>query len=149
MNEVGLLIAGQKMVLVQQDLSVREAVRRMADRHIGAVPVTDGERVAGIFTERDVMARVVAPGRDPERTTVGEVMTRELVVAGPADTCEECLQLMRQANVRHLLVLDEGRLAGIVSLRDLLSLDADEKQLAIRLLNAYVHDIPVTLRPES
>ena len=149
MNDVRLLIEGQRVVLVPQDLSVREAVRRMADRQIGAVPVTDGERVAGIFTERDLMARVVAPGRDPDRTAVGDVMTRELVVAGPADTCEDCLRLMRQANVRHLLVLDGGRLAGIVSQRDLLSRDVSEKQLAIRLLNAYVHDIPVTLPPES
>ena len=149
MNEVRSLIAGQKIVLVPQDSSVRDAVRRMTDRHIGAVPVTDGERVTGIFTERDVMARVVAAGRDPEQTTVAEVMTRDLIVAAPADTCEDCLRLMKQANVRHLLVLSEGRLAGIVSLRDLLNLDADEKQLAIRLLSAYAHDIPVTLSPES
>jgi len=149
MNEVRSLIAGQRIVLVSQDLSVREAVRRMADRHIGAVPVIDGERVTGIFTERDVMARVVAAGRDPDRTAVAEVMTRDLVAAHPSDTCQHCLRLMTQAKVRHLLVLDEGRLVGIVSLRDLLSLDADEKRLAIRLLNAYVHDIPVTLSPES
>jgi CBS domain-containing protein len=149
MNQVGSLIAGQKIVLVAQELSVREAVRRMADRRIGAVPVADGERVAGIFTERDVMARVVAPGLDPDRTTVADVMTRELVVADPSDTCEDCLRLMKQASVRHLLVLSEGRLAGIVSLRDLLRFDADEKQLVIRLLNAYVHDIPVTLSPQS
>jgi len=149
MNQVGSLIAGQKIELVPQELSVRDAVRRMADRHIGAVPVTDGERVAGIFTERDVMARVVAAGRDPEKTKVADVMTRDLVVADPADSCEDCLRLMQQANVRHLLVLSEGRLAGIVSLRDLLSLDADEKQLALRLLSAYAHDIPVTLSPES
>ena len=94
MEQVGTLIAGQKIVLVPQELSVRDAVRRMADRHIGAVPVTDGERVAGIFTERDVMARVVAAGRDPETTTVADVMTRDLVVAGPSDTCEDCLRLM-------------------------------------------------------
>ena len=149
MNEVRSLIAGQRIVLVSQSLSVREAVRRMADRHIGAVPVIDGERVTGIFTERDVMARVVAAGRDPDRTTVAEVMTRDLVAAHPSDTCQDCLRLMTRAKVRHLLLLDEGRLVGIVSLRDLLSLDADEKRLAIRLLNAYVHDIPVTLSPES
>jgi len=149
MNEVRSLIAGQRIVLVSQDLSVREAVRRMADRHIGAVPVIDGERVTGIFTERDVMARVVAAGRDPDRTAVAEVMTRDLVAAHPSDTCQDCLRLMTRAKVRHLLLLDEGRLVGIVSLRDLLSLDADEKRLAIRLLNAYVHDIPVTLSPES
>src|SRR3990170_1608177 len=102
MNEVRSLIAGQRIVLVSQSLSVREAVRRMADRHIGAVPVIDGERVTGIFTERDVMARVVAAGRDPDRTTVAEVMTRDLVAAHPSDTCQDCLRLMTRAKVRHL-----------------------------------------------
>ena len=149
MKQVGSVIAGQKTVLVPHDVSVREAVRRMTDRHIGAVPVTEGERVAGIFTERDVMARVVAAGLDPDRTKVADVMTRELVVASPTDTCEDCVRLMQQANVRHLLVLRDGHLDGVVSLRDLLRLDADEKHLVIKLLNAYVHDIPVTLLPES
>jgi len=149
MKQVGSVIAGQETVLVARDATVLETVRLMTDRRIGAVPVTDGDRVVGIFTERDVMARVVAAGRDPGRTPVADVMTTDLVVASPSDTYDDCLGLMQRAKVRHLLVLRDGRLAGIVSLRDLLRVDADEKQQAITLLNAYVHDIPVNLSRRS
>lgn len=117
----------------------------MTEHQIGAVPVLDDERLVGIFTERDVMGRVVAAGLDPERTTVGEVMSTDLVVAGASEGYEACLTRMQQARVRHLLVLDDGRLAGIVSLRDLLAADVNEKDDAITMLNAYVHYIPADI----
>ena len=107
------------------------------------MPVVDGERVAGIFTERDVMARVVAAGVNPAETPVSAVMSTSLVVADVRDTHDVCLRRMQQARVRHLLVLDNGRLAGVLSLRDLLALELDEKDEAVTLLNAYVH----TFRP--
>jgi CBS domain-containing protein len=147
MKRVGALVEGQQLVVVAHDQTVAEAARRMAERHVGAVPVVDGTRVVGVFSERDLLARVVAAGRDPARTRVREVMTTDLVVAAPADTYEECLRRMQRAGIRHLLVLAEGRLIGIVSLRDLMSVDLDEKAEAITLLNAYVHDIPVVLGP--
>ena len=121
------------------------AARLMSECQIGAVPVLDGDRVAGIFSERDVMARVVAAGRDPERTAVRDVMTTELIAADSEDSFENCLRTMQNARVRHLLVLREGRLAGIVSLRDLLAVEIDEKDEEIQWLNAYVHHIPVDL----
>jgi CBS domain-containing protein len=123
-------------------MHVRDAARLMAERKIGAVPVLDGERLAGIFSERDVLTRVVAAGCDPDATPVGDVMSSELVVADPAESYETCLSRMQQAHVRHVIVLDQGRLAGIVSLRDLLAVDINEKDEAIGLLNAYVHYIP-------
>jgi len=147
MTQVRSMLAGRQMVLVAGDATVLEAARRMAQHNIGAMPVIDGQRVVGIFSERDLMVRVVAVGRDPGRTRVAEVMTRDLVVASPLDSCEACLQLMKSAGVRHLLLLHEGRLEGIVSLRDLLLVDADEKALTLTLLNAYVHDIPVSFSP--
>jgi len=147
MTQVGSMLAGRRTVLVAGDATVLDAARRMAQHNIGAMPVVDGQRVVGIFSERDLMVRVVAVGRDPGRTTVAEVMTRDLVVASPLDTCEACLQLMKSAGVRHLLLLHEGRLEGVVSLRDLLLVDADEKALTLTLLNAYVHDIPVSFSP--
>ena len=147
MTAVGSVIAGQQTVLVPRDATVLEAVRRMTERRIGAVPVVDSGRVVGIFSERDVMSRVVAAGRDPSATPVGDVMTTDLVVASPADDYESCLGLMQRAGVRHLLILKDGRLEGIVSLRDLLRVELDEKDEAISLLNAYVHDIPVKLSP--
>jgi CBS domain-containing protein len=119
-------------------LLVRAAARLMADRKIGAVPVLDGERLVGIFSERDVLTRVVAAGCDPDATPVGDVMSSELVVVDPAESYEACLSRMREAHVRHVIVLDQGRLAGIVSLRDLLAVDIHEKDEAIGLLNAYV-----------
>lgn len=149
MKQMGAVIAGQRTVLVSHDTLVIDAVQQMTDHRIGAVPVSDGDRVVGVFSERDVMGRVVASGRNPATTRVAEVMTTDLVVASPTDTYEEGLRLMQRTSVRHLLVLQDGRLAGIVSVRDLLRVDADEKQEAIALLNAYVHDIPLALTPGS
>lgn len=146
MRQVGSLIDAQQTVLVLHTATVADAARRMAERNIGAVPVVDGDRVIGIFTERDVMTRVVAAERDPARTLVRDVMSTTLVVAAPNDSYEECLRRMQRASIRHLLVLREGRLVGVVSLRDLLRVDVDEKEEAISLLNAYVHDIPVVMR---
>ena len=114
---------------------------------VGSVPVVDGDRVAGIFTERDVLARVVAAGVDPGKTPVSSVMSTSLVVADVAEAHDVCMRRMQQARVRHLLVLRDGRLAGILSMRDLLALELDERDEAITLLNAYVHYIPADLQP--
>lgn len=145
MKPISAVIQGQDTAVVQRQTSVVEAVRIMTARNIGAVPVVEGERLVGIFTERDVMARVVAVGLDPKSTPVGDVMSPDLVAADVRDSCDTCLRRMQQARVRHLIVLNGGRLAGILSLRDLLAVDADEKDEAINLLNAYVHYIPADL----
>jgi CBS domain-containing protein len=94
--------------------------------------------LAGIITERDILARIVAAELDPVATPVAQVMSTELLVAEIGEPWEVCLQRMQQARVRHLIVLDQGRLAGILSLRDLIAVDLDEKAEAISLLNAYV-----------
>ncbi len=114
----------------------------MARHEIGAVPVIDGERLAGIFTERDLLARVVAVGLDPSSTPIGAVMSMHLIVADGAEAYDVCLQRMQQAHVRHLIVLENGSLAGILSLRDLIAVDRDEKDEAITLLHAYVNHVP-------
>jgi CBS domain-containing protein len=130
-------------------MTVRDAAAIMARHHIGAVPVVDGERLVGIFTERDVLARVVAAGLDPAATPIAEVMSTQLVVAEIGETYQTCLQRMQQARVRHLIVLDRGRLGGILSIRDLLAVDLDEKDEAIALLNAYVHYVPADSRVKA
>lgn len=136
------LVQNRETVVVNVATTVVEAARLMSDKHIGAVPVLDGGRLAGIFTERDVLARVVGAGVDPATTTVSSVMTTDLVTADVSETHDVCMRRMQQAHVRHLIVLDSGRLAGILSLRDLLGLEIDERDEAINLLNAYVHYIP-------
>jgi CBS domain-containing protein len=142
MRSIKAIVGERQTVTVDALTTVGEAARLMALHQIGAVPVLEGERLAGIFTERDVLTRIVAASRDSERTLVREVMSAELVVADVGESYDVCLTRMQQAHVRHLILLDGGSLAGILSLRDLLRVDLDEKDEAITMLNAYVHYIP-------
>jgi CBS domain-containing protein len=149
MKSIKTIMSCRETFSVELKSSVAEAARLMAERGIGAVPVIDDGRLAGIFSERDVLNRVVAAGRDPAVTPVAEVMSAELVVADVTENYDICLSRMQQAHVRHLIVLDKGTLAGIVSFRDLLAADLDEKAEAITLLNAYVHYIPADLQQQK
>lgn len=146
MKSITAILGGRETITVERSASITEAARLMAARQIGALPVLDGERLVGIFTERDVLTRIVAAGCNPATTAVGDVMSTDLVVADASESCEACLARMQQAHVRHLLALQEGRLAGIVSLRDVLAADLDEKAEELTMLNAYVHYIPAHLQ---
>jgi len=138
MKSVRTIIGDREIVTVACSTCTREAARLMAARQIGALPILDGDRLAGIITERDILVRVVAADLAPASTPVAEIMSTELLVADIGEPCEACLHRMQEAHVRHLIVLDQGRLAGILSLRDLMAVDLDEKTETINLLNAYV-----------
>ena len=142
MKTIGSLVADREIYHLSADISVREASRYMTERRVGAASVLDGARLVGILSERDIMGRVVAKGLDPDRTRVGDVMTRDLVVAGVGDTHEDGLRKMKQAGCRHLPVVEGDRLVGMVAQRDLLQIDLSEKDEEIRWLNAYIHFIP-------
>jgi CBS domain-containing protein len=137
-KSVRAIIGDRETVTIGCSTCARDAARLMASRHIGALPILDGDRLAGIITERDILARIVAADLDPGSTPVAHVMSTELLVADIGEPCEVCIHRMQQAHVRHLIVLDQGRLAGILSLRDLMAVDLDEKAETISLLNAYV-----------
>jgi CBS domain-containing protein len=141
MKAVGTLVGSSQAVTIRRSESALEAARLMAARGMGALPVIDQFRLAGIVTERDILTRVVAAGLDPATTPVADIMSTDLVVADVAECCAVCLQRMKQAHIRHLILLDRGqggRFAGIVSFRDLLAEDLAEKADEVRLLNAYV-----------
>lgn len=143
MKTIGALVAGrQEMFRLDSGQSVREAARYMTERRVGAVCVLDGSRLVGVLSERDIMGRAVAPGLDLDRATVGEIMTRELVVGHAGDSHEDGLRRMKQAGCRHLPVVDGDKLLGMVAQRDLLQVDLSEKDEEIRWLNAYIHFIP-------
>lgn len=143
MKTIGALVAGrQEMFRLDPGQSVREAARYMTERRVGAVCVLDGSRLVGVLSERDIMGRAVAPGLDLDRATVGEIMTRELVVGHAGDSHEDGLRRMKQAGCRHLPVVDGDKLLGMVAQRDLLQVDLSEKDEEIRWLNAYIHFIP-------
>jgi len=142
MKTIGSLVSGRETYHVDAGLSVREVSRYMTERRVGAVAALDGDRLAGIISERDIMGRVVAAGRDLDQTRVRDVMTRDLVVAHVDDSHEDGLRKMKQAGCRHLPVVEGDRLIGMVSQRDLLQIDLSEKDEEIRWLNAYIHFIP-------
>jgi CBS domain-containing protein len=142
MKTIGALVAGREVYFLKSDLTVKEAAQYMTQRRVGAASVLDGSRLVGVLSERDIMARVVAKGLDPEHTRIADVMTRDLVVAGADDSYHDGLRKMKHAGCRHLPVVAEGRLVGMVSQRDLLDIDLQEKDEEIRWLNAYIHYVP-------
>jgi CBS domain-containing protein len=136
------LIKDQETYEAELGHTVFETVRAMVDRNIGAVPVIHGGKLVGIFSERDLMRRVVAEGRDPTATCMAEVMTEDPLAVGMGEDLETCMVLMRRHGFRHLPVCHEGQLIGIVSLRDILLHDLNEKDDEVRMMRAYIHSIP-------
>ncbi len=130
------------LFMVQRDAAVTEAVRVMAAHNVGIVTVLDGDRLAGVFSERDVVQRVVDRGLDPARTPVGEVMTTGLVVADPDDDYQSAILMMDQANIRHLLVVKDGRMLSMLSIRDLIRVDMLDKGEELRYLREYLYQVP-------
>jgi len=125
----------------QADLgdSVLQTVCAMVERNIGAVPVVHNRKLVGIFSERD---RVVAEGRDCRTTCMAEVMTDDPMTVSLTEDLGSCMALMRRHGFRHLPVCHEGQLVGIVSLRDILLHDLNEKDDEVRMMRAYIHSMP-------
>ena len=116
---------GRDLLELPAGASVRDAAQAMRDWDVGAVLVTENGRLAGIFTERDLVNRVIACDRDPESTPLSEVMTRDPDTISPGATALEALRLMEDGGYRHVPVVAEGRLVGIVSGRDFLGSEKD------------------------
>ena len=127
---------------VQRATTVSDAVRAMAAHNVGIVSVLEGDKLVGVFSERDVVRRVVDRGLDPARTPVGDVMTTELVVADADEDYQAAMRKMDQANIRHLLVVSEGRILSMISIRDLMRVHMDAQGEEIRYLREYLYQVP-------
>lgn len=142
MHAIRHVIRPHRLVTAPPTASVLEVARIMTNARVGAIPIVEGERVVGIFSERDLMTRIVVDGRDPQRVLVSEAMTHDVLTATPDDTRSECLERMRKARCRHLPVLERGRLIAVLSMRDLLRDEIEEQDEEIRGLRAYLHQTP-------
>jgi len=144
MKQIADLIEGRPLYHVESTQKVREAARAMTERNIGAIAVLDSGRLVGVFSERDIMTRVVVPGLDADSTPVSQVMTRDIVVADPGEDVNAALKKMHSLGCRHLPVVEEGKnLVGMISLRDLLQVEGDvirEKASFLRELVTYSPD---------
>ena len=118
--------------------TVYEAIRKMAEHEIGALLVMEGEQVVGIVTERDYARKVALAGRSSKETAVSAVMTSQVLCVGPSQTTEECMAIMTENRVRHLPVIDNGKLIGLVSIGDLVKDIISEQQFIIEQLEHYI-----------
>ena len=126
------------IVRVSPEQSVLEAIKILAAENIGAAIVMSGERLAGIFSERDYTRKVILKGRASDTTRVEEIMTPNVVVVNPRTKTRDCMALMTEKNIRHLPVVDEGRVIGMVSIRDIVSDNIADQDFTIEHLEHYI-----------
>jgi len=130
---------GGRVVSIGGDATVLDAAQLMNDNRIGALVVSQGDKVVGIFTERDILCRIVAAQRDPATTKVRDVMTAPVACCLPETTRAECAAVMRHRRIRHLPVVKEDRLLGIVSIGDISADTEAEQRETIRYLHEYLY----------
>ena len=132
------LISNRTIHYVGPSQTVFEAAGYMVDRNVGAVPVLDDTKLVGVFSERDIMRRVVTEGRNPMTTRIADVMSTDLRTVEPGASSEEAMCLMQSHGVRHLPVCEGRTLVGFLSLRDLLRCHLDEKSGEADMMRAYI-----------
>lgn len=138
MKHIAEVIEGRPLFHVKSSDRVRDVARLMTELNIGATAVVDSGKLVGIFSERDIMSRVVAAGLNPEETTVAKVMTKDIVVGAPAEDIEDALRKMHAVGCRHLPIVDKGSLVGFISLRDLLEVDDEDNRQRVTFLSELV-----------
>lgn len=138
-HTVGDILArkGSEVCSIDRQATAQAAVRRMVEAGVGSLIVTDGDQIWGIFTERDYLRRIVLDGRPPD-TTLAEVSTTQLVVVDPDRTIDDCMSIMTLKRIRHLPVLAGGRLAGVLSIGDLVKHMTSEQAAELRYLSDYI-----------
>lgn len=130
---------GTDVATIDRESTVLDAAKLMNSRRIGALVVTSGANVVGIFTERDVLNRVVAAGKSAGGTVVGEVMTSPMACCRRDTKLAECRAVMTSKRIRHLPVVENGKLYGIISIGDLMASEVADQQETIEYLNQYIH----------
>ena len=130
---------GSRVTTVSPNLTVLEALKMMADQNIGSVVVMESDKFLGIMTERDYSRKVILKGKSSTDTTVGEIMTAEFPFIRRSDTVEYCMELLSERNLRYLPVIENDKLAGIISINDVVKETILSQQETITQLKDYLH----------
>lgn len=127
-----------EIIAITPDAPVIDAVRLMAERHVGAVLVMEGAQLAGILSERDYARKIVLQGRSSKDTPVRDIMTAKVITVGPEDSSDHCMQVVTDNRIRHLPVLDGGAVVGVLSIGDLVRAVIEEQQQELDQLQRYI-----------
>ena len=140
MNQVSEILddKGRDVTRIEVRASALEAVRTMVDANIGSLLVMDGDEIAGIVTERDYLRRVAQEGPTDENVTVRDIMSSPLIVVSPETEIDECMAVMTDRRIRHLPVVDNGDVVGIVSIGDVVKFKSRQQSFEIRYLTDYI-----------
>jgi CBS domain-containing protein len=140
MNQVSEILdeKGRDLLRIDAEATVYEAVRRMVEANVGSLLVTEDGEITGIVTERDYLRRVTLEGRTDEETAVREIMSSPLIVVAPETSIDECMALMTDRRIRHLPVVDEGEVIGVVSIGDLVKFKSKQQSFEIQYLTDYI-----------
>lgn len=141
MESVGNILdeKGSRVLTTRSDATVYEAVEEMCRHRVGALLVCDGDAPVGMFSERDLLVRVILARRDPATTTVGEVMTHEVVCVPRETRAAEAMAIVTERRCRHLPVVDQGRVTGVISIGDLVRFVSQNQAYEIQMLRDYVN----------
>jgi len=130
---------GHKVYSIKPENTVYEALKKMAGQNIGALLVMDNDKVVGVFSERDLVKRVIAINKSLDDTKVEEVMSTNLLIAETQEPNESIFAKMKEANTRHILIIENEKLLGVLSMRDLLELDLSACKMTVEVLNNYIY----------
>jgi len=130
---------GRAIFSVDPEDPVLEAIRMMADHHVGALMVMKADQLQGIISERDYARKVILHGRSSAETPVWQIMSSPVLTVTPAQTVQECMQLMTEHRVRHLPVVEGGQVLGMISIGDLVKAVIEDQQQTIEQLENYIH----------
>lgn len=150
MPHVGKLLTSRKLVSLTRSATAMQAAEAMAKEKVGAILVCGADqKPEGIFTERDLMVRVIVPGGDPAQVRLESVMTAELFTAHPAQKTADIRREMQRRHIRHVPMVLDGQAIGMLSLRDLLRADLAEKKSEVEAITAYIQGFEEEAPPES
>ena len=139
MDTIKDMLHGRDVFTVHSGSSIKDTVNYMASKGVGLVPVMNDEKLVGVFSERDLVKRVIAKDKDLNSTFVDDVMSTSLVIAKIDESNESVLAKMKEAKTRHILIIDNEKLVGVLSLRDLLEIDLNQCKTTVEVLNNYIY----------
>jgi len=139
MESIRDILKAREVYTIQSGSSIKDAVNYMASKSVGLVPVMKNEMLVGVFSERDLVKRVIAKDKDLILTLVDDVMSTNLVIGKIDEPNESVLAKMKEAMTRHILIIDNEKLVGVLSLRDLLEIDLNQCKTTVEVLNNYIY----------